>query len=161
MNIETFVNAVVAQELVGKGREDEALCFQFRLNLGHYHNGEQFRANRALVLLYYLELGHSYVTVFSGVSQSPFTNIKEMEFVHETTHDSCWRNIRTFSDVYFAMAKEVNAQLVQAGLKEVAPRDMDESNFFRLFGNAFTWQKVSVKKDPYDKNNHRRVVQIL
>lgn len=161
MNIETFANAVVAQELVGKGREDEALCFQFRLNLSHYHDGMQFRSGRGLILLYHLMPGYSYVTVFSGVSPSSFTDIKEVEFFHEVTHDSCWRNIGAFSKVYFEMAKDVNTQLLAAGLSEIAPRDMSESNFFLLFGKAFTWQKVKVSKDPSDTNNYRKIVQVL
>lgn len=158
MRIDSMLYNLVKQELVGKGRKDEALHFHFDLRMAY----ADFREFRGLHMLYYLPPGMSYVTVFSAVTDDPFIKIgKVQEWKHETTHDSCWRDVQTFSNVYFAMADEINKKLEKETGSSVAPCEMREHNSFRLFGSAFDWVKVEVSRDPEDDRNYRRLVKLL
>lgn len=163
MKIETLVAAIVRQELRGKGREGEALYFHFDLGMGYYTDDQSYKARKGLHLLYYLTPDSgSYITVFSAVTDSPFTKIGEIKkWKHECTHDTCWRDIGVFSQVYFAMAEEINAMLKQDGLEEVAPKDMSEHNSFPIFNDlAYSWKKVRVSKDPNCESSYRKMVEV-
>ncbi len=162
MKIESLVAALVRHELVGKGRENEALYFNFDLRMGSYTDGESYNQSRGLHLLYQVNPGYSYITVFSGITPSPFDKIKDVkEWKHECTHDSCWRDIQVFSQVYFEMAKQINEARVQDGLPEIAPAEMHEHNSFPLFNQTYLWVPVRITKDPNDAHNYRKLVEVL
>lgn len=145
-----------------KGYDTDALYIHFDVSMAHYHNGGEYSQRKGLHLLYQRDPGYSYITVFTGVTESPFAKIKEVEWKYITHHDSCWKDVSTFSEVYFDMAKKVNEMLVKDGLPEIAPRDMTEHNFLPLFGaDLYKWVKIHMKKDPTDERNYRRLVTIL
>lgn len=164
MRIESFVDRAVRHALLGQGREKEALYFHFDLRMAHYlPDGGRHSAARGLHLLYHLNPDSSYVSVFSAVRGSPFERITAVEeWKHETSHDSVWRDIRVFSQVYFDMAKEINELRVSDGFPEIAPAAMTEHNGFRLLGDKlYEWVPAEVTKDPTDPNNYRKVITLL
>ncbi len=162
MRIDCIVGQIVRQELVDKGR-DEALYINIDCRLGFYKvAGETYNQSRGLHLLYHVNPGYSYITVFSGVTDNPFGRIETVPYwKHECTHDVCWRDIAIFSDVYFQMAGEINARLKTNGQKEIAPIEMHESNSFAGFDKVFDWKKVQITKDPNDPNNYRKMLKLL
>jgi hypothetical protein len=112
IRLDSVVNQIVRQELVESNREplpDGAECVALHMNfdcrLSYYTAEYTYYQSRGLHLLYHATPGYSYITVFSGVTDSPFDKIdKVTEWKHECTHDSCWRDIGVFSHIYFDMA---------------------------------------------------------
>lgn len=165
----SVVNKIVEHELVGKGRDKEALHIHLDLRMSYYGIHEVFNTSRGLHLLYWVPLRFSYISVFSAVTSSPFTKAKEIETLskvkeleatgwkHEITHDSCWREIRTVTDLYFEMAKEIMTAMGDEA-KLLAPVDMSEHNDFALFGSLFDWIPVEISKDPTDPHNYRKII---
>lgn len=161
MQIESLINAIVRQELRGKGREKEALHFHLDISISHYMDSEHYSERRGLHLLYHLNPSGTYISVFSAVTDSPFTKVDEVtNWKHECTHDSCWANTRAFADLYFDLAGRINDALFEDGLDKIAPKDMTEHNSFYLFGPAFDWVPVEVSKDSTDDRNYRRIVKV-
>lgn len=180
LRIDQIAAQIVRHVLLGKSREEreslpvrdlsdgvvyegDALYLHFDLRLGHYTDGESYNTSRGLHLLYYTHPGSAYVTVFAGITDSPFDKVNEVgQWKHECSHDSCWRDIQTFSQVYFKMAGEINAMLEKDGLSHIAPKDMHESNSFGVFRDElYSWVKVRVTKDPEDSHQYRKLVTIL
>jgi hypothetical protein len=167
MKIEDLVSAIVRQELIGKGREDEALHFSFDISLSYYQDGKSYSKRCGLHLLYHVNPNGSYVNVFSRIDASPFTKVNAPqgegvgEWVHECSHDSCWRNIRVFSTLYFDLAAQINQALIADGFTAVAPKDMSEHNNSPLFEALYTWVKVKLEKDPTDQYNYRKLVKLI
>ncbi|MDE1834756.1 MAG: hypothetical protein KGH64_05470 [Candidatus Micrarchaeota archaeon] len=167
IRISDVVNQIVEHELVNKGRDGKALYMHFDLHMSYYSEdsarGLHVRSSRGLHLLYHCPRERSYISVFSGVTASPFDNAKDVKtWKHETTHDSCWRSISAFSSLYFDMAEEINSSLVANGHKAVAPAMMDECNNFALFGKKmFSWFPVTVKTDDDDVSRYRKIVTLL
>lgn len=174
MRIETLVNALVRQELVGKGREKEALHFHFSLGMAVYTSSENyekrrksgsidpFEEHRGLHMLYYVKPGFSYISVFSAITPSAFMKVDEVQdWTHEITHDSCWAQVDTFSRAYFDMAEKINQAMVKEGLEKVAPLNMSEYNTPPLFGPVFDWVPIEISKDPNDDRGYRRLVKVL
>ena len=168
INISDVAHQLVQQELVGKGRENEALYFCFDLRMQFSEGGVRFWQSRGLHLLYHLRPDMASISVFSCVVVSPFAKIKDIvknglavgtnSWTHETTHDSCWRDIRVFTRTYFDMAQCINDVLRE----EVAPAAMNETNSFGVFNNkVFQWLPVKVSIDPNDGSNYRRIVELL
>lgn len=164
MRVDGLVAALVRELLIEpKGREGEALHFHFDLRMHYgYGYGTTYIASRALHLLYHLSPGYTYVTVFSAVLPSPFDKIDKVgTWKHETSHDSCWRDIQVFSQTYFEMAKQINEDLMSGGHNEVAPVKMSEYNSFPTFGKPFQWVPVEVTKDPTCDQSYRKLVKLL
>lgn len=154
IKISAVVAQIVRHELIHNAKENEALYMHFDLGMGVYTNSESYTCRRGLHLLYHVNPGGTYISVFSAVTDSPFASIKDInEWKHEGTHDSGWRDIRVFSDVYFKMAEEINNELEADGEKTVAPKDMHEHNNFGLFRDElFRWVPVEIAKvDSYEK----------
>ncbi len=142
-------------------RENEALHFHFDLRMSYYEDHFDYHQRRALHLLYSLKPKHTYITVFGSI-QSEFIRPSAVHnWKHEITHDSCWSDIRVFSEVYFAMAKQINADMVKDGLPEVAPIKMSESNGPSLFYPLYDWVKVNIQADPNDDNRYRKIVTVF
>lgn len=163
MHVGTIINSLVRQLLIrGNGRDGEALHFGLDLRMSHYIENKSFNVSRGLHLLYHCRAGYRYVDVFSGVTDSPRSNIKSVsEWNHECSHDDCWRDIRTFHDVYMDMANEINRQMIAFGLSEVAPADMHECNSFHPYDEVFGWVPVRVSKDPRCEISYRKLIQLL
>ena len=162
MSVSGIVDALVEQELVRKGGNDKALHFHFDLGLAHYTRSETYTARRGLHMLYHLRPGYGSVSVFSAVTHSPFVKVRAVDgWDHDTTHESCWRGVTTYSKVYFDMAQEVNSKIEEAGLAPIAPIMMTEHNTFSLFGPVYDWVDVEVTLDPKDRYQHRRIVKVL
>ena len=163
MRVESLVSAIVRQELCGKQeRKKEALHFHFDCSISHLVGHKYYRTRQGLHLLYCAPNHRNYVSVFSAWTTSPFTKIKEIGgWKHEITHDSCWSTIDVFSRAYFAMAVEVNRQLIKAGLETVAPAEMSEHNNFALFGPAFEWVPAEMKTDPACERNYRKLITVI
>lgn len=169
IKIETVVNQIVRQELVEKNRgplpdgaENIGLYMNFDCRLSHYTNEKTYNESCGLHLLYHCIPGGSVITVFSGVTDSPFDSIKTVKhWKHECSHDSCWRDIGVFSNVYFDMARKINEAMLAHGLKDIAPKDMHENNSFNGFDKVFSWVKVNVSVDKADKNRYRKVLELL
>lgn len=164
MKLSRVVHQIVEHHLGGQGREKEALYVNFDVRMSSYYQlGREFAESRGLHLLYHQNPGHATLSVFSAVTRSPFERLPQVtEWKHEVSHDSCWRDIHVFSDVYFEMAKRINEKRCNAGLGEKAPIEMNQNCFFAGIARntMFEWVKVSVTKDPEDSNNYRRLVTL-
>lgn len=163
IDLRRVVNQIVQHELYSLGKEDLALYVNFDVRMSHYmpFSGKPYNQSRGLHLLYYVKPGHSYVTVFSGVTSSPFGSINDVvAWKHECTHDSCWRDIDIFSTMYFEMAEKINLLLVENNFEEIPPKDMNEFSAFR--GNQlFNWIPVNVTKDSQDVYNYNRILKLI
>ena len=167
INISDIAYALVHQELIGKGVEDEALYLHVDARLSYCENpsvnrAEVFIESRGIHVLYHCPRRNGYVTVFTAVTDSPFARIDEVkDWKHETSHDSCWRDIGIFNRVYFEMADGINANLKT----KVAPRVMDQACYLSPRGllkdALFSWVKVEVIKDPTDSSNYRKLLRLL
>lgn len=163
MRVDTMINALVSHLVEEGSSKNEALHFHLDLRMATYigDGNRRFSASRGLHLLYYREANSAYVHVFSAVLDSPFATIASVtEWKHECTHDSCWRDVGVFAQVYFGMANEINDARADAKLEAIAPKDMSEHNGFAMFGKPFTWRKVKVMKDETDDNSYRRKVVV-
>lgn len=164
MNLETLISGIVNQVLLETPYKDrdikKGLHFGFDVSLSSYVNGKEYNVRKGLHLVYYART--NYVTVFSGVTEKFFTSPKEVtEWKHEATHDSCWRDIVAFTNLYFDMAERVNEKRVIAGLKSVAPKNMEQNVFFMGFGRD-VWNFIDVEIDYVDKSDsYSRKLTIL
>lgn len=162
MRIDILVAGLVRQELQGKRRKDEALYFNFDIGMSHHTSEKSYNERCGLHLLYHCSPGSSYITVFSGVTKSPFGKIKDVQsWEHESTHDSCWGDIRVFSNVYFGMAEKINAMLKEDGKETIAPVVMNEHNSCPAFSVFYKWVPVKVSYDETDDHHYRRMIEIL
>lgn len=153
MRVDNVISSLVKQLLTGDN--NNALYFHIDCRL----YVDNIRASRGLHLLYQKNVESSYIHTFSSVMKSPFDKIGQVDsWKHETSHDSCWRDINAFAYVYFSMADEINSQLPKA----IAPIDMTEFNSFGGLTNAsvFQWVPVQIVKDKTDPNNYRRIVTV-
>lgn len=166
MRVSSVAEQIVTHHLQAKGRENEAVYINFDVRLSYFrsvHSSLQFNSSRGLHLLYHQCPGHATLSVFSAVTPSPFDRLKDIaEWKHETSHDSCWRDVRLYTDTYFLMARQINAQIVEAGGAEVAPAEMNQYCSFAGIGrgNLFEWVPVEVTKDPNDNHKYRRIVKV-
>ena len=162
IKLSKVVEALVRQLLVGNGRKDEALYFNFDVRIHHHTGGESYSESCGLHLLYYCPPDMTYVTVFSAVTDDCFASIGDVkEWKHEVTHDSCWRDVEVFSKVYFDKAKKINALLVENGGKTVAPKDLSVDIYPAGLGDVmFTWVPVEVMRDFSDNRGYRKVVVV-
>lgn len=147
-----------AMDRDGEHRMTHALYLNFDIRMSSYEDVGEFKSSCGLHLLYYCPPGMTYVSVFSAVTNSPFGKLKDVtEWRHETTHDSCWRDVPIFSEVYFGMAQKINSDRVDDGLPEIAPKDMSEHNSFPLFSEEL-WKWVPVK---ISRENDKREIVVL
>lgn len=173
MKLSSVVYQVVRAELKGNVKKGpphpavmgNALYFNFDVSLAHHVNNhvvgiKEYRRRKGLHLLYHSPRG-SYVNVFSSVTENSFAKVGEVtNWKHETSHDTCWADIGTFSELYFSMSREINAEMVADGLPEVAPIEMHQFNSFRLFTEGlFQWIPVEVKNVVGE--DYRKTVTIL
>ncbi len=161
IRLDKVVNQIVQCELLNKGgRKEQALHLHFDLRTSYYAECQSYHASRGLHLLYHVKPGSSYVDVFSSMADSPFDKIQTVkEWKHEISHDSCWRDIQCFSNIYFEMADEVNNAIRKSGGKSVAPINMSECNGFGTLESLYRWVPVRItKKDPSD--SYRKTVEI-
>lgn len=158
IKLNSVLEAIVEHELIKKGgRDKEALHFHLDIRL---HQNEDTRSC-GLHMLYHVRPGYSYVDVFSGETDSPFGKIDEVkEWKHLASHDSCWRDIKCFSAIYFRMAEEINEVRVRRNLRRVAPKDMYQHNNFAMFGELYRWVPIQIsREDP--NNSYCKSVTIL
>lgn len=158
IDISKVVELIVRQEVYGNPRPDKALYINFDLQLRHYFDGRSYIQKRGLHLLYHYNLG---ISVFSGITDSPFASIGGVKkWKHESSHSSCWKEIRIFSDVYFEMAQQINNELKKEGFPAVAPSTMLETNSFRHFDRMYDIVTVKVSKDKTDSLNYRKTIEV-
>ena len=162
MRVSHVVEQVVRQFLLPTdgGRESEAIHFQFDIDLSYWGKKAEYEFNEraGLHLLYHRKPECAAVSVFSGLTESPFDRMKEVKkWKHETSHDSCWRDINVFSQLYFGMADRINAKLE----KKVAPCEMRQFNNFAMFNGLFQWVPCEVSYDPDDPHRYRRKIVLL
>lgn len=163
VEIEHVVNVMVTQFLVrAERREGEAMLISFRLDIS---DSDHHNASRGFHLLYHIAPRRTYVDVFSAVtSYRNSTDIKKLQWKFEVSHDSCWRDVGSFNEVYFDMANEVNSSRQAEGLERIAPNDMNQFNRFNrcsLESNLFQWVKVKVERDPSCQNGYRKLITLL
>lgn len=166
IKLERVVEQIVRHNLIGQGRETEALYINFDVRLHNYdnENNKEFYTSRGLHLLYYSKSYGGAISVFSAVTVSPFDRIYSVEeWKHEVTHDSCWRDVRVFSETYFKMADEINAQRKKEKLDKIAPCEMTQHcSFAGIASNhLFKWVEVLMKKDTSDSYNYRRTIKVV
>lgn len=162
IRLDRLAQQIVTHFLCGQGKEDAGLYLDFDVRLSSRHVADT--VVRGIHLLYHQRPHSAYISVFSGVTPSPFDKYATVkEWKHEVTHDSCWRELRVFSDTYFTMAEEMNVMRKKEGLKEIDPVSM--SQFVSFAGIArdhlCQWLKVKVAKDETDERNYRKVIQVL
>lgn len=165
MRIEHLVSGIVSRVLLEVPYRErdltKGLLFSFDFSLSSYEESGEYGVRCGLHLVYHAP--HNYVTVFSGITESCFGSPKDVkEWTHESSHDSCWRDISFFSQVYFNAANEVNEQRKKDGLKPIAPKDMNQNTFFQGIGrDAWRWIPVEITKDIEDPNYYRRLLKVL
>lgn len=143
-------------------RKYATLHLNFDLRMSNYIDSKSYNQSRGLHLLYNVNPGSTYVSVFSGVTDSPLGDIHDVnEWTHECTHDSCWKDIGIFSKIYFEMSDEINALRKADGLPSIAPKYMSENNRFRSFDSLFQWVAAEVKTDPNDRMNYKKLIKLL
>jgi len=166
IKVETIVNDLVEQLLIKAGGNEKVLHFGFKCNLAYYEHvnsgGPIYDSVCGLHLLYHLQPGYGYVDVFSAITDSASVTVKQVnDWKHEASHGSCWRDIGTFSKVYFDLADKVNVKLVEDGRSAVAPMHMSEHNGPQLFGPVFSWVDAKVSIDPNCDRRYRKLVSLL
>ena len=163
IRLNNVVEKIVENELIEKGgKEGEALHFHFDVKLSYIGKvGKEYRQSRGLHLLYHIFPGSAYVNVFSGVTDSPFGKRWEVkEWEHEASHDSCWRSVSIFSNLYFEMANLINAARIKDRYKKIAPIKMNQYVNFCLFDALYRWVPVEiVRPDPND--SYKKAVKLL
>lgn len=162
MRLDRLAQQIVSHNLCGQGRKDEALHLDFDVRLSCPEIPDTII--RGIHLLYHQMPHHASISVFSGVTPSPFDKHSAVkEWKHEVTHDSCWRDLRIFNETYFTMADEVNVIRHKLGLEEIAPVKMNQ--FVSFVGIArdhlYQWLEVKVARDATDEHNYRRTIQVL
>lgn len=157
LEVRSIINSLVRQELEGKsGNEHRALYFNLDLEM---YDLEKSRRRRGLHLLYHSLMGTS-VTVFSGITESSFASIQEIQpWIFEISHDSCWRNAEVFQVLYFGLVSELNQHRKSLQKKTLAPVEFCQHTTFRH--PVFQWMPVKVSKDPTDSDNYRKIIQLL
>lgn len=170
MNLQYLVGAIVRKEVWRnkQTRKNAALSFSFDVRMHSFEEQDthlhEFRESRGLHLLYHTAFpGSERISVFSGITDSPFGKLQDVkEWKHNTTHDTCWRDVNLFSSLYFDLAERINAKRVEKGLKEIPPKDMTELvSFAGLNGDIYSWRLVDVTNDPEDDRNYRKLIKIL
>jgi hypothetical protein len=164
MSVQSLVNAIVEQELVGKGRPDQGLYFAFDVGLTLYRgdDGECIDAKRrSLHLLYQANPEQTYIHVFSSTTDSPFSKPTDSDVIwqHEGSHDSCWRTCNAIDSLYFEMAEEINATL--PAKQRRSPADMTQFVNPQLFRGLFRWLPCKVERDNTDTRGYRRTLTLL
>lgn len=167
MRISTLTHAIVrgifqqCSPANSDKRQNEALHINFDVRMDDYEL-KNARIAKGLHLLYWCPPSSSYITVFSGVTASPFDDFKKVQkWTHEVTHDCCWTDTKVDNDLYFAMAAELNGMRVAAGLKRKAPVEFSQYAGFPAFReNIYRWVPVSVTKDSTDTYSYRRVLTL-
>lgn len=162
MPLSTLVQIIAKTELA-KIKEGEALHLHFDVRMNDFFNDSDASRSAGIHLLFSCSPGSNYITVFSAVTDSPFDEIKKVkEWTHESTHDSCWRDIKIFNDVYFGMAKELNEERKKRGFATKGPMEFNKHvGFAGVKGEMSRWVKVKIMKDPTDLYSYRRTVEVL
>ncbi len=159
IDVRNVVHAIVEQELIEKDRLGRAIHINFDLRMSHHTDRKSYDQSRGLHLLYHRNQNSSFVSVFSAVTDSPFSTIRDVkEWKHECTHDSCWRDVNAFSQVYFDMAECINSVRKKEGLATIAPKDMHEWHSFGRAG-LFKWIPCKVSRDL--QNDYRRLLEVI
>lgn len=163
MRIDALVAAIVRATFRDGGRKDQALHFHFDLRLSDYSEGIDATKSAGLHLLYYALPGHHTITVFSGVIENPFDGIQKVPaWTHESSHDSCWRDIHATTSLYFEMAEGLNKIREQEGLEPKAPKDFSHFASFALFEEEICrWVAVEVNRDRSDPYGYQRTIKLL
>lgn len=163
IKLDKVVNQVVTHEMRNGWKANNALYFRFDLYMSHFVESQDYSQRCGLHLLYHVHPGSSSVDVFSSITDSPFAKINDIkEWKHECSHDSCWRDVGIFSNIYFKMAKSINEAMAASNLEEIAPKDMFEHNSFGSFDFLYKWVPVQIKKNPSDSYGHyRKTIELL
>lgn len=141
--------------------EKSAIHINFDVRLSYFIDGEIYGQSCGLHLLYHSR-GAGSVSSFSGLTDSPFGKISEVEqWRHECTHDSCWRNVSIFNDLYFDLAAKINGRLEKDGMKSVPPIAMENFITFRSQDSLYQMVQVEVSKDPTDSYGYKRLIKLL
>jgi len=157
VSIRDLAYTIVNHELKNNNKEGMGLHLHFDVSMATHPISER----RGLHLIYQVNPGYSYISVFSAVSDNPFTDAKKIQnWTHEATHDSEWRSINALNNLYFELASLVNERRVAKGEAEVPPVQMHQYSTFAK-NKLFEWIPVSVQTDPDDENNYRKILTIL
>ena len=163
MKIDYLAASIVRSVFQEGGREGQALHLHFDLRLSDYSEEIDATKSAGLHLLYWARPKSDWITVFSGVTESPFDGLHKVQaWTMEASHDSCWRDIKIVNSLYFGMAEELNQIRAQEGLAPKAPRDFSQFASFPLFEeDLYRWIPCEVNRDPGDSSGYRRVIKLL
>ncbi|WNM70210.1 hypothetical protein [Myxococcus phage Mx1] len=163
MRLEQVINQIVQSQLPDNAQDGKALYLNFDIRISSYEDGVDITESAGLHLLYSCRPGGSYITVFSGVTESPFDSAKDVkEWKHVTTHDSCWRENSELSRLYFKLCESVNAGRDTHSLYRVPPAQLHQNIFFPLGTDTlFKWVDAEIKTDPNDTRNYRKLLKLL
>lgn len=122
------------------------------LRLSHYHPVGKYREFNVSEMVYFLFTG---TTVWVGFEQRDDSRRREPtfgEYRFLSSHDSCWRDAvdQEITKIYFACASKINDDLVKAGHKKIAPKDMNDNSSLGWLGNPWKLVNVTWKTDPQD-----------
>lgn len=158
MSVQSLVNAIVSQELIDKGNPTHGLYFSFDVGLSLYRevNGRHTETHRrnGLHLFYHAPRANGSVHTFSGVTDSPFIRHTEIQWAHETSHDSCWRIVNTIDRLYFQQADSINCELGT----DIAPGDLHQFVTSGFSRSLFTWLPCKVELDSSDPHHYRKIL---
>lgn len=166
MEVSRVINSLV-DTLIGKDAGVSAppgkgLLFQLELGLASHTKEGSFMFREHLHLLYNKKKGGSYISVFSHVGRVALDlRVRQYDWKHEVTHDSCWRDLSLMNTLYFQLAEQVNEKRSEVGLEKIAPILMSNHTNFSLFQPAFKWVDVEQTTLPGDGPGRQYAIKIL
>lgn len=167
MPLDALCNQIVSSLLPEQARENEAVYISFDVRMQDYAvPSPSVGFSAGLHLIYHCRPHSNYITVFSAVTESPFAKLKEIpadQWQHESSHDSCWRDVSIFNSTFFEMATDLNELRTKKGLPTLPPKDFSTFVSFRPFNfnKLYEWVRVEVERDPNDLRNYKRTLKLL
>lgn len=124
----------------GNGNEiiEEGIAVKFAIRLDDYDDDFNTFYHKDFVVIF-----TSNTSVFVAGGEDTLS-LKPEDFENTSNHDSCWNydGLTFLTDTYFGMAKAINKDRVENGLKEIAPIAMIQSNRF----NSVTAVRIHKKR---------------
>lgn len=136
----------------------EGICVRFSMSYANYSDDGDFQTNRHqdFVVIF---TGNTSVFVGTDFDDIFRWNQEVDKFRNTSNHDSCWRSdgLNFLTDTYFGMASSINEERKQAGLSELAPRDLSCHTRFNFSDSV---GRVRIRKKKQEDSYHYDLLEI-
>lgn len=154
MDVSHAVCSIFSQ--LGRGK-DKPMAFSFDVRVASHENHDSYHASCSAHILLYAKTENGSVRTFFARRERCFdryTNVPDEQWENISNHDSCWSDaIRSkLTRIYFDLADEVNVKRKEAGLKEIAPKDMQTMVHASDWDRFFTFVEAEFERD-YDHHS--------